>query len=74
MHLNWLSYYTLIIRENLCYYNSDIYRNFIIMKMIKSEDDDIRSYRKRLRTLHRGDTPNNAIDYDDFLDIYDVFN
>lgn len=36
--------------------------------------NDIRSYRDRLRTLHLGDTPNNAIDFNNFVDIYDVFN
>lgn len=36
--------------------------------------DDIRSFRDRLRNLHLGDTPNNATDYNTFVDIYDVFN
>ena len=36
--------------------------------------NDIRGYRDRLRTLHLGDTPNNAADYNTFVDIYDVFN
>lgn len=36
--------------------------------------EDIRAYRDRLRTLHLGDTPNNAADFNNFVDIYDVFN
>ncbi len=34
----------------------------------------IRAFRDRLRTLHLADTPNNEIDYNNLLDIYDVFN
>lgn len=36
--------------------------------------ESVRAFRDRLRVLHLGDTPNNAADYDDFVDIYDVFN
>lgn len=36
--------------------------------------DDIRGFRDRLRILHLGDTPNNAADFNTFVDIYDVFN
>ena len=36
--------------------------------------DDIGGYRDRLRTLHLGDTTNNAADYNTFVDIYDIFN
>ena len=34
----------------------------------------VRTYRDRLRTLHLGDTPNNAADFNNFVDLYDVFN
>lgn len=34
----------------------------------------VRNFRDRLRNLHLGDTPNNATDYDEFVDVYDVFN
>ena len=36
--------------------------------------NDVRTYRDRLRTLHLGDTPNNAADFNNFVDLYDVFN
>lgn len=35
---------------------------------------DIRSFRDNLRVKHLGDTPNSAIDYNTFVDGYDVFN
>jgi hypothetical protein len=36
--------------------------------------NNIRNFRDRLRTLHLGDTPNNAADFNNLVDIYDVFN
>lgn len=36
--------------------------------------NDIRDFRDRLRDLHLGDTPNNAADFNNFVDLYDVFN
>ena len=36
--------------------------------------DDILTFRDRLRVLHLTDTPNTPLDYNAFIDQYDVFN
>jgi len=46
----------------------------MIFNGLTPDVESIRDFRNRLRNLHLGDTPNTAVDYNNFLDIYDVFN
>jgi hypothetical protein len=46
----------------------------MLFNALSPEVTDIRQFRDRLRELHLQSTPNNETDYNNFLDLYDVFN
>ncbi|MFK8105213.1 MAG: hypothetical protein AB8G15_22055 [Saprospiraceae bacterium] len=47
---------------------------YMIFNAINLNVYSIRGFRDRLRILHLEDTPNSATDFNNFVDIYDVFN
>jgi len=46
----------------------------MLFNPLTSDVRSIRQYRDRLRTLHLQDTPNNINDFNNLIDVYDVFN
>jgi len=54
--------------------NIEGFTPFMIFNALDNSTNDIRTYRDRLNALHLSDTPNTEEDFNNVIDVYDVFN